>query len=91
MREAVQENLPEVGTENTSGAHIASLHFLPSGEEDVANLTRKSLAGETRTASERPTTDWSCPIGNCSNPRLRRERAIGAVSNITPTDRKNQL
>lgn len=41
--------------------------------DGVANLTRRRLAGEVRTAAERSTTNSSCPKYRCPNLRLRRE------------------
>lgn len=57
------------------GSHC-SVAFLASVGGSLANLTRKNLAGETRTAAERSTTNSSCPEYHCSSLRLKLEREI---------------
>lgn len=46
-------------------------HVSASVGDGVANLTRRSLADEVRTAAERSTTNSSCPKYRCSNLKLR--------------------
>lgn len=55
-------------------------HVSASVGDGVANLTRRSLAGEVRTAAERSIINSSCPKYRCSNLRLRLEREIDDVN-----------
>lgn len=60
-------------------------HVSASVGDGVANLTRRSLAGEVRTAAERSTTNSSCPKYRCSNLRLRLETEVDDVSAVPLT------